>query len=69
MIHLSLVFMCLQYRSFENTVGKGEIAFYENFLPFIKPFSSGLLKVVVFGERLSMIVYSNVIFHIFLNSC
>ena len=26
--------MCLQYKSFENTVGKGEIARNENFLPF-----------------------------------
>ena len=26
--------MCLQYKSFENTVGKGEIARYEQFLLF-----------------------------------
>ena len=37
----ALVFMCLQYKSFENTVGKEEIAHnilfsthLENFLPF-----------------------------------
>ena len=29
-----LVFMCLQYKSFENTVGKGEIARDEQFLLF-----------------------------------
>ena len=28
----ALVFTCLQYKSFENTVGKGEIARYEQFL-------------------------------------
>ena len=27
-------FMCLQNQSFENTVGKGEIACIEQFLPF-----------------------------------
>ena len=26
--------MCMQYKSFENTVGKGEIARNEQFLPF-----------------------------------
>ena len=30
----ALVFMCLHYKSFENTVGKGEIALIEQFLPF-----------------------------------
>ena len=30
----ALVFMCLQYKSFKNTVEKGEIAHLENFLPF-----------------------------------
>ena len=37
----ALVFMCLHYKSFENTVGKGEIArneqdllFQQCFLPF-----------------------------------
>ena len=28
----ALVFACLQYKSFENTVGKGEIARYEQYL-------------------------------------
>ena len=28
------VYMCLQYKSFENTVGKGEIAHIEQFLLF-----------------------------------
>ena len=30
----ALVFTCLQYKSFENTAGKGEIARYEQFLLF-----------------------------------
>ena len=30
----ALVFMCLQYKSFENTAGKGEIAHNEQFLLF-----------------------------------
>ena len=30
----ALVFTCLQYDSLENTVGKGEIARYEQFLLF-----------------------------------
>ena len=30
----ALVFMCLQYKSFENTAGKGEIARNEQFLLF-----------------------------------
>ena len=30
----TLVFTCLQYKSFENTVGKGEIAHNEQFLLF-----------------------------------
>ena len=30
----ALVFMCLQKKPFENTVGKGEIAHYEQFLLF-----------------------------------
>ena len=36
----ALVFTCLQYTSFENTVGKGEFAHYEqnfdNFAPFLR---------------------------------
>ena len=27
--------MCLQYKSFETTVGKGEIAGNEQFLPYV----------------------------------
>ena len=30
----ALVFTCLQYKFFENTVGKGEIAHYKQFLLF-----------------------------------
>ena len=43
--HGPLVFMCLQNRTFENTVGKGEIArseqfplFPQYFLPFCRTF-------------------------------
>ena len=32
------VFKCLQYKTFENTVGKGEIARYEQFLLFPQRF-------------------------------
>ena len=42
----ALVFKCLQYKSFENTVGKGQIAhsqqfllFPQYFLPFFESFS------------------------------
>ena len=34
----ALVFTCLQYKSFENTVGKGEIARNEQFLLFPRCF-------------------------------
>ena len=39
----ALVFTCLQYKSFENTVGKGEIARYEQFLLF---YSFGELSAI-----------------------
>ena len=34
LLTLSLVFTCLQYKPFENTAGKGEIARNEQFLLF-----------------------------------
>ena len=34
----ALAFTCLQYKSFENAVGKGEIAHYEQFLLFSQCF-------------------------------
>ena len=34
----ALVFTCLQYKSFEITVGKGEIVHNEHFLLFPQPF-------------------------------
>ena len=34
------VFMCLQYKSFENSVGKGEIAWNEKFLHFLQIFQT-----------------------------
>ena len=36
----ALVSMCLPFMSFENTVGKGEIARYEQFLLFLECFLS-----------------------------
>ena len=38
----ALVFTCLQYKSFENTLGKGEIARNEQFLLFPECFSTHL---------------------------
>ena len=36
----ALVFTCLQYKSFKNTVGKGEIAFYPfGELPYLSNFT------------------------------
>ena len=34
----ALVFNCLQYKPFENTMGKGEIAHNEQFLLFAQSF-------------------------------
>ena len=36
----ALVFTCLHYKSFENTVGKGEIALSKQFLHFSRCFLS-----------------------------
>ena len=38
LVTLSLVFTCLQYKSFENTEGKGEIARNEQFFLFPQRF-------------------------------
>ena len=40
----ALVFTCLQYKFFENTVGKGEIAHDEQFLLFPTVFSTCMEK-------------------------
>ena len=49
----SLVFMCLQYKSFENTVGKGEIACNEQFLIF-PVFSTHLESLLPFLSNLKL---------------
>ena len=46
----TLVFMCLQYKSFENTVGKEEIARNEQFLLFPQCFPSFLENFLPFCE-------------------
>ena len=47
----ALVFTCLQYKSFENTVGKGEIARNEQFLLFPTVFSTHLDGLsAIFGK-------------------
>ena len=50
----SLVFMCLQYIPFENNVGKGEIAHYEQFLLFSQCFLSLLGNFLSFSSNLKM---------------
>ena len=49
----AFVFMCLQYKSFENTVGKGEIARNEQFLLFPTVFSSLLENFLPFSSTLN----------------
>ena len=49
-----LVFMCLQYKSFKNTVGKGEIAHYEQFLLFPQAFSICLENFLPFSSNLKL---------------
>ena len=46
------VFMCLQYKFLENTVGKGEIARYEQFL--LSPFSTLLENFLQFTSNLKL---------------
>ena len=41
----ALVFMCLQYKCFENTVGKGEIVHNEQILLFLRVSSANTLNV------------------------
>ena len=49
----ALVFTCLQYKSFENTVGKGEIAHNEQFLLF-PVFSNHLENFLPFSSNLKL---------------
>ena len=51
----SLVFTCLQYKSFENTVGKGEIARNEQFLFFPTVFSTLLEDFLPFSSNLKLL--------------
>ena len=48
----NLVFTCLLYKSFENTVGKGEIARHEQFLLFPSVFSTHLDNFLRFSPSL-----------------
>ena len=47
----ALIFRCLQYKSFENTVGKGEIARNKQFLHFPWCFSTCLDNCVPFSSK------------------
>ena len=50
----ALVFTCLQYKSYENTVGKGEIAHNEQFLLF-PVFSTLLENYLPFSLNLNLL--------------
>ena len=53
----ALVFMCLLYKSFKNTVGKGEIAHYEQFFFFSHS------VFYLFGELSDIFIkFENVVF-------
>ena len=46
--------MCLQYKSFESTVGKGQIARNEQFSPFPIVFSTCLENFLPFSSNLKL---------------
>ena len=50
----ALVFTCLQYKFFESTVGKGEIAHDEQFLLFPTLFSTHLENFLPFSSNLKL---------------
>ena len=50
----ALVFMCLQYKSFENTVGKGETARDEQLLLFSMVFSTLLENFPPFSSNFKL---------------
>ena len=50
----ALAFTCLRYKSFENTVGKGEIARYERFLLFPQCFSTLFENFLPFSPNLKL---------------
>ena len=51
----ALVFTCLQYKSFENTVGNGEIARNEQILLFPQSFPQFLANYVTFSLNLKFL--------------
>ena len=51
----ALVFTCLQYMSFENTVAKGEIARNEQFLLFPQCFSTCFEGFLPFSTNLKLL--------------
>ena len=51
----TLAFTCLQYKSFENTVGKGEIARNEQFLLFPTVFSTRLENYLTFSTNMKLL--------------
>ena len=51
----ALVFTCLQYKSFENTVGKGDIARNEQFLLFPQCFQPFLQNCPPFSSDLELL--------------
>ena len=51
----ALVFTCLQYKSFENTVGIGEIARYEQFLLFPQCFLPIWITFFTFSSNLKLL--------------
>ena len=48
-------FSCLQYNSFENVEGKGEIVGNEQFLPFPTVFSTNLKNFQQFSSNLKLL--------------
>ena len=69
----NLVFTCLQYKPFENTEGKGEIACNEQFLLFLSVFyvfeelSANFIKFAIvfcklfqFGRVLKFVIWEQV---------
>ena len=57
----ALVFMCLQYKSFEDTAGKGEIARNEQFLLF-PVFSNHLKNFLPLSSNLKLSSANSFIF-------
>ena len=51
----ALVFTCLQYKSFENTVGKKEIACNEQFLLFPQCFPTCLENIPPLSSNLKLL--------------